>query len=114
MARLTSRHSVLAKLLQGMLSPGRLLVEELRPISILHARYIDVIYSEVLTKEAVIYQLVSLEQEAEKGDWPSHHIECHGLENVPRQTLLQQGQKEEKEGYRKLQRMIRECRWLRK
>ncbi len=61
---------------------GRRLVEDLRPISILRGRDIEVIYSEVGTKDAFLSQLISLEQEAEKGHWPILHIECHGLENT--------------------------------
>ena len=75
-----SKSVIIESLEQG--KTGRRLVEDLRPISILHGRDIDVIYSEVGTKDTFTSQLISLEQEAEKGHWPILHIECHGLENT--------------------------------
>jgi hypothetical protein len=75
-----SKLVILESLAEG--KTGRRLVDDLRPISILHGRDIDVIYFEVDTKDAFISRLISLEQEAEKGDWPILHIECHGLEDT--------------------------------
>ncbi|TCD46822.1 hypothetical protein [Chlorobium sp. N1] len=61
---------------------GRQLYEDLRPITIQADRDIDIKYFEVDSKEALLTQLHSIEQDANKDDWPILHIECHGLDDT--------------------------------
>ncbi len=77
---LFSKLVILESLEQG--KTGRKLFEDIRPISIQTDRNIDVIYSEVGTKQEFLAQLIIVKQEAEKGHWPILHIECHGLDDT--------------------------------